>query len=1182
MSSEVLSKKFSVVSFMGKTVSGRDHAAEKGKIEELPESSPIDDVVVPIDDDIEGMDEDGGFGLYEHEYGTRPPLPSVIHKLSAYTGGIEPTANETKLLRHKQVTRKAKQKLGTFLGVFLPCIQNIFGVLLFVRMPWIAGVAGGLQFFLMVGFCCLCTTITTLSMSAIATNGKVPAGGSYFMISRSIGPEFGGAVGILFYLGTSMAAAMYLVGSVEVFLKYVCPQASLFGDVSDSASLFNNTRVYGTILTFLVMVCVFIGIRFVSKFSVLSLAAVLLSIFCIYIGIFTASPARSPYVCALGGRLIAKSRILENGTLQCHKNITGPLYQLYCGRNNSFDACEFFNSSNVTEFPAIPGLASNMFYENVLTSYYREAGHAYDDISFPPSAKYGQASAIADITTSFTILLAIFFPSVTGLMAGSNRSGDLANPQFSIPVGTLCAVMVTSFVYLSTTLFFPAVADGRVLRDKFGESMGGEMLVAALAWPHYWVIRIGTLLASIGAGLQCLTGAPRLLQAIAQDEVISFLSIFKVVTKRGEPLRAQLLTYAISQCAVLIASIDAITPLITMFFLLCYGFVNLATALNDYLKEPSWRPRFKYHHWLLSSVGVCICLTLMFISSWYYALVALVIAGGIYKYIEYMGASKEWGDATRGLQFTAATRAILALGTKPIHTKNWRPQLLVYVPVRNDLSVGESNLLHLVRQLKAGKGLTLVTTILEGDICARKDDVEFVKTQLDEQLLKCRVKGLASVIVAQSVAEGMKNMVQSAGLGNLRHNTILLTYPEDWRQTEDKENARLLQFTSILRTAQACSLAILMPRFIEAFPQSKDTALTGTVDLWFIVHDGGILLLTAYLLLRNRVWCKCRLRVFVVTSEPDPNGVLKNVMTRFIYDLRISAEVEIVEMSKTDISAYALQRTVAADQRRELLKEMKCQDVAAKSDLQTVIDEHYVGVREGADGEIPVPPKPTKKASIFKVFISGPAQDSPGNAISEERRESKGKTDVNLLNPVREVKKACDADDRKKGNKEEKGDEGGRESEDDKKSMNQHSVTFAEGVAGMKKSGSQDGSDGDTPSSENSTPPNQRLNEFTFSPSALRAAITGDGEFENAENVHNLSGKKTSSPRRLHSAKRLNELIVERSADAAAVLINLPALPKSPGSEFYYMEYVETLTDGLKRVILIRGSGREVITAFAE
>lgn len=60
--------------------------------------------------------------------------------------------------------------------------------------------------------------LTALSMSAIATNGKVPAGGSYFMISRSIGPAFGGAVGILFYLGTTIASAMYLVGAVEVFL----------------------------------------------------------------------------------------------------------------------------------------------------------------------------------------------------------------------------------------------------------------------------------------------------------------------------------------------------------------------------------------------------------------------------------------------------------------------------------------------------------------------------------------------------------------------------------------------------------------------------------------------------------------------------------------------------------------------------------------------------------------------------------------------------------------------------------------------------------------------------------------------------------------------------------------------------------------------------------------------------
>jgi len=65
---------------------------------------------------------------------------------------------------------------------------------------------------------CAQTMLTAISMSAIATNGVVPAGGSYFMISRSLGPEFGGAVGMLFYTGTTLAAAMYIIGAVEIVL----------------------------------------------------------------------------------------------------------------------------------------------------------------------------------------------------------------------------------------------------------------------------------------------------------------------------------------------------------------------------------------------------------------------------------------------------------------------------------------------------------------------------------------------------------------------------------------------------------------------------------------------------------------------------------------------------------------------------------------------------------------------------------------------------------------------------------------------------------------------------------------------------------------------------------------------------------------------------------------------------
>ncbi|KAM7542106.1 hypothetical protein Aperf_G00000005104 [Anoplocephala perfoliata] len=257
---------------------------------------------------------------------------------------------------------------------------------------------------------------------------------------------------------------------------------------------------------------------------------------------------------------------------------------------------------------------------------------------------------------------------------------------------------------------------------------------------------------------------------------------------------------------------------------------------------------------------------------------------------------------------------------------------------------------------------------------------------------------------------------------------------------------------------------------------------------------------------------------------------------------------------------------------------MKWQDVASKSDLQTVIDEHFVGARESVD--LDSPPKPVKKPSIFKVFITGPGHDS--TTQSEERKESKGKSEIHLLSPVKETK--FDADPQEKQNKvqENKDDEGKKENgvgnDEEKKSLNQHSVSFEEGSEGSKRQTSKDGGDeDDRSSSENSERANQRLNEYTFSPSALQTALASGGEHPSTEG----SQKKTSS-RRLHSAKRLNELIVERSADAAAVLINLPALPKSPGSEFYYMEYVETLTDGLKRVILIRGTGREVITAFAE
>ena len=79
------------------------------------------------------------------------------------------------------------------MGVFFPTMQNIFGVILFIRMSWVVGVCGYPQAFLLVATCCLTTFLTAISMSAVATNGKISAGGSYYMISRNLGPSFGGS-----------------------------------------------------------------------------------------------------------------------------------------------------------------------------------------------------------------------------------------------------------------------------------------------------------------------------------------------------------------------------------------------------------------------------------------------------------------------------------------------------------------------------------------------------------------------------------------------------------------------------------------------------------------------------------------------------------------------------------------------------------------------------------------------------------------------------------------------------------------------------------------------------------------------------------------------------------------------------------------------------------------------------
>ncbi|XP_042638888.1 solute carrier family 12 member 7 [Orycteropus afer afer] len=918
------------------------------------------------------------------------------------------------------------------------------------------------------------TMLTAISMSAIATNGVVPAGGSYYMISRSLGPEFGGAVGLCFYLGTTFAGAMYILGTIEIFLTYISPSAAVFhaeAEGGEAAALLHNMRVYGTCTLALMAAVVFVGVKYVNKLALVFLACVLLSILAIYAGVIkTAFDPPDLPVCLLGNRTLAWRSFDVCAKVHYGSNGTAPtvLWGLFCNGSLSDTACNsYFAENNLTVIQGIPGVASGVVLDNLWSRYtgkglFVEKGGT-PSAPVPDKARpSGLPYVLTDITTHFTLLVGIYFPSVTGIMAGSNRSGDLRDAQKSIPTGTILAIATTSFIYLSCIVLFGACIEGVVLRDKFGEALRGQLVIGMLAWPSPWVIVIGSFFSTCGAGLQSLTGAPRLLQAIARDGIVPFLQVFGHGKANGEPTWALLLTALICEIGILIASLDSVAPILSMFFLMCYMFVNLACAVQTLLRTPNWRPRFKYYHWTLSFLGMSLCLALMFICSWYYALCAMLIAGCIYKYIEYRGAEKEWGDGIRGLSLNAARYALLRVEHGPPHTKNWRPQVLVMLSLDEEQAVMHPRLLSFTAQLKAGKGLTIVGSVLEGTYLDKHAEAQRAEENIRSLMGVEKTKGFCQLVVSSSVRDGTSHLIQSAGLGGMKHNTVLMAWPDAWRQADNPFSWK--NFVDTVRDTTAAQQALLVAKNVDLFPTNQERFSDGHIDVWWVVHDGGMLMLLPFLLRQHKVWRKCRMRIFTVAQVDDNSIQMKKDLQVFLYHLRISAEVEVVEMVENDISAFTYEKTLMMEQRSQMLKQMQLSKNEREREAQLIHDRNTASA---VAAKTQAPPTPDRVQMTW--------------------------TKEKLVAEKHKVKDA--------------------------------------NMAGFK-------------------------DIFSLKP--------------NQSNV-----------RRMHTAVKLNGVVLSKSQDAQLVLLNMPGPPKNRQGDENYMEFLEVLTEGLNRVLLVRGGGREVITIYS-
>ncbi|XP_073810821.1 solute carrier family 12 member 5 isoform X1 [Danio rerio] len=1078
--------------------------------------------------------------LFEDEMDTIPMVSSLLSSLANYSNLPQGSKEHEEAENNEGSRKKPVQapRMGTLMGVYLPCLQNILGVILFLRMTWMVGIGGVIEAFIIVLMCCSTTMLTAISMSAIATNGVVPAGGSYYMISRSLGPEFGGAVGICFYLGTTYAGAMYILGCIEILLVYIVPQAAIFKmegleGAEAEAAMLNNMRVYGTLVLSFMAIVVFVGVKYVNKLALVFLACVICSILAVYAGVIKTAfePPVFP-VCVLGNRTLvwkgfdvcAKVIERENAT------VTTKLWRLFCDSEFLNATCDtYFTNNNVTEMQGIPGVMSGTLRENLFGNYMDKGAFiektGLSSVVEPDSIPTNtNRYVLADITSFFTMLVGIYFPSVTGIMAGSNRSGDLRDAQKSIPIGTILAITTTSIIYMSSVVLFGACIEGTVLRDKFGEAVRGNLVIGTLAWPSPWVIVIGSFFSTCGAGLQSLTGAPRLMQAIARDGIVPFLRVFGHGKANGEPTWALLLTACICESGILIASLDNVAPILSMFFLMCYMFVNLACAVQTLLRTPNWRPRFKFYHWTLSFLGMSLCLSLMFICSWYYAIVAMGIAGCIYKYIEFRGAEKEWGDGIRGLSLSAARFALMRLEEGPPHTKNWRPQILVLVNMDGELKVDQPRMLSLTSQLKAGKGLTIVGTALEGTYLENHDQGQQAEQSLRKLMETEKVKGFSQVVISSNMRDAMSHLVQASGLGGLQHNTVLASWPRNWKQAEDHQSWR--NFIELVRETTAGSKALLVPKNISAFPSNGERFTEGHIDVWWIVHDGGMLMLLPFLLRQHKVWRKCKMRIFTVAQMDDNSIQMKKDLTTFLYHLRIDAAVEVVEMHDSDISAYTYEKTLMMEQRSQILKQINLTKTEREREIQSITDSSRGSIRRKNPAAV------TTQLSVTEEPAASSKEQKPEEEcvpVSPSQQEQLIH-DKSTNPPTPATPQSPSADAQTPGTAVQ--------------------MTWSE----VKCDGEQNKPVGAT------------------TPEAIKDLFNMKPEWENLNQ---------SNVRRMHTALRLNEVIIKKSQEAKLVLLNMPGPPRNRSGDENYMEFMEVLTEGLNRVLLVRGGGREVITIYS-
>jgi amino acid transporter len=677
--------------------------------------------------------------------GSTSPMDTVVG------GGPPPT---------QEVVVSRGAGLGTFGGVFTPSILTILGVIMYLRFGWVVGNVGLSGALLIVTISTLITFLTALSISEIATDQRVRVGGAYYMISRSLGIETGGAVGIPLFFAQALSVALYTIGFAES-VKNVFPQV--------------DERLVGLLTTVAVALLALKSARAAIRAQYFIMGAIGVSLVSFFLG-----------------------------------SAVGPA----------------------------------------------------DTVTVP----------LADVPReNFWVVFAVFFPAVTGIMAGVNMSGDLKEPGKAIPKGTMAAVLVGYAIYMILPVFLAFRADADQLIQE-------PLIMRRMAlWGD--AIILGVWGATLSSAVGSIMGAPRVLQALARDGVLpnSLRWLGRGSGPEDTPRAGTAITLAIALTAVAVGNLNLIDPVLTMFFLTTYGVLNISAGLERLLGSPSFRPRFKVP-WYLSALGAVGCVSVMFLVNSVATIVAIVVVLGIYIWLERRELKSAWGDVRRGI-WMALTRAGLLRLRSTRDPKNWRPHLLV-------LSGSPTRRWYLIRfadWLSHRRALVTVSSVIT-DESVTLDRQRAMENTIHDYLARRGIEALIRLIRAPDPFEGAERLVEAYGLGELSPNTYLVgdsEVPEHRdaycrmiaRFHEGRRNVVILHYNSEVRFGHR-----------------------ERIDVWWggLKRNGGLMLTLAYLLQTSVDWRGADVRVKMVVPTSEAAAGARPNLEAIVGSMRSGATAEVL------------------------------------------------------------------------------------------------------------------------------------------------------------------------------------------------------------------------------------------------------------------------------------------------